>query len=108
MSDASEVSEPARAENQAEPNRAESIKYVAEFVDGPLEGTTEHRFLVDGQPEQRMTEIALVERTEAILWYVQQDSREVGGVLHVRYAFDAGDSDTLVGAADPDAETREI
>jgi hypothetical protein len=32
----------------------------------------------------------------------------VGGVLHVRYAFDADDSDTLVGAADPDSETREI
>jgi hypothetical protein len=103
MSDASEVSAPARAEHQAEPN-----KYVAEFVDGPLEGTTEHRFLVDGQPEQRMTQIALVERTEAILWYVQQDSRDVGGVLHVRYAFDADDSDTLVGAADPDAESREL
>jgi hypothetical protein len=103
MSDASEVSEPARAENQAEPN-----KYVAEFIDGPLEGTTEHRFLADGEPEQRLTQMALVERTEAILWYVQQDTRDVGGLLHVRYAFDAGDSDTLVGAADPDAESREL
>lgn len=103
MSDASQASEPARAENRAEPNR-----YVAEFVDGPLEGTTEHRYLVDGQPEQQVTQMALVERTEAILWYTAGESREVGGVLHVRYTFDAKDSDTLVGAADPDAETREL
>jgi hypothetical protein len=103
MSDASGASEAAPAQSQAEHR-----KYVAEFVDGPLEGTTEHRYLVDGKPEERMTQIALVERSEAILWYVQQDSRDVGGLLHVRYAFDAGDSDTLVGAADPDSETREI
>ena len=108
MSDASEVSEPAGAGNGAEPSPAEPRKYVAEFVDGPLEGTTEHRFLVEGRPEQRLTQMALVERTEAILWYAQQDSRDVGGVLHVRYGFDADDSDTLVGAADPDAESREL
>jgi hypothetical protein len=108
MSDASEVSEPARAENQAEPNRTVSTRYVAEYVDGPLEGTTEHRYLVDGKPEDRLTQIGLVDRTEAIFWYVAQDSRDVGGVQHVRYAFDAEDSDTLPGASDPDAETREL
>jgi hypothetical protein len=103
MSDASQVSEPARAEHQAEPNR-----YVAEYVDGPLEGTVEHRYLVDGQPEQEVTQLGLVDRSEAIFWYAARDSRDVGGVLHVRYAFDAKDSDTLPGAADPDAETREL
>jgi hypothetical protein len=108
MSDASEVSEPARAEDRADPNRAEFNKYVAEFVNGPQDGTVEHRFLVDGKPEERLTQLALVNRSEAILWYVAQDSRDVGGVLHVRYAFDADDSDTLAGSADPDAETREI
>jgi hypothetical protein len=108
MSDASQVSEPARAENQAAPNRAASTRYIAEYVDGPLEGTTEHRFLVDGEPEDRVTQIGLVDRSEAIFWYAARDSRDVGGVRHVRYAFDPDDSDTLPGAADPDAETREL
>jgi hypothetical protein len=107
MSDASEVSAPADADNLAQPNPS-GTRYVAEYLDGPLEGTTEHRFLVDGQPEERLTQMGLVDRTEALFWYVVQDSREVAGLLHVRYAFDAEDSDTLPGASDPDAETREL
>lgn len=99
MSDASEVSEPTRGE----PSR-----YVAEFVDGPLEGTTEHRFFVDGEPEQRLTQMGLVERTEVILWYRAQESRDIGGVLHVRYAFDRDGSDTLPGQADQDARSIEF
>jgi len=100
MSDASETSEPALAEH--------GKKYVAEFVDGPLEGTTEHRFLVDGQPEQHMTQMGLVERTEVILWYRAQESHDVGGVLHVRYSFDRDGSDTLPGQADQDARSKEL
>ena len=99
MSDASGAPEPARAE----PNR-----YVAEFVDGPLEGTTEHRFLVGGEHEEQLTEMGLVERTEVILWYRAQSTRDVGGVLHVRYAFDRDGSDTLPGQADQDARSIEI
>ena len=104
MSDASGVSKP----TGAEANPAEHRKYVAEFVDGPLEGTADHRYLVDGQPEQELTQMGLVERTEVILWYRAQDSRDVGGVLHVRYAFDRDDSDTLPGDADQDARSIEL
>ncbi len=107
MSDASEVSVPADAENRAQPEPSGN-RYVAEFVDGPLEGTTEHRFLVDGKPEERVTQMGLVDRTEALFWYSAQDSRDVAGLLHVKYAFDADESDTLPGASDPDAESREL
>jgi hypothetical protein len=108
MSDASEVSVPADAENRAQTHAPAANRYVAEYVDGPLEGTVEHRYLVDGKPEEQVTQLALVNRTEALHWYTAQDSREVAGLLHVRYAFDPQDSDTLPGSSDPDAETREL
>jgi hypothetical protein len=104
MSDASGASQPTSAEG----NHEEHAKYVAEFVDGPLEGTADHRYLVDGQPEQELTQMGLVEGTEVILWYRAQDSRDVGGVLHARYGFDRDDSDTLPGQADQDARSIEL
>ena len=58
-------------------------EYVAEFIDGPLEGDFEHRVLVGGKPERRVGMMAAV------------DEREVNGQLRVRFRFDADDSDPV-------------
>ena len=86
----------------------ESGKYVAEYLDGPLEGTTEHRFLQDGAPEQRVTQYALVDGTDAMFEYVAGETRELNGEQYVRYSFDAKDSDNLQGQADPNEESEHL
>jgi hypothetical protein len=87
---------------------AEPDRYVAEYLDGPLEGTTEHRYLVEGRPEQRVTQVALVDGTEALFDYVAGDSRQLNGEQYVQFRFDAKDSDTLQGQADRNAESRHL
>jgi hypothetical protein len=83
-------------------------KYVAEFLDGPLGGTTEHRFLEGGKPEERITQYALVDGTDAQFLYVAGATRELNGEQYVQYSFDADDSDPLQGQADPNEESRRL
>lgn len=91
------------SDTSSEPN-----KYVAEYLDGPLEGTTEHRYLEDGKPEARVTQYALVDGTDAQFEYVAGDTRELNGEQYVRYSFDQKDSDTLQGQADPNEESKQL
>lgn len=86
----------------------EPNKYVAEFLDGPLEGTTEHRFLEDGKPEAHITQYALVDGTDAMFEYVAGAARELNGEQFVQYSFDAKDSDPLQGQADTDDESKAL
>ncbi|MBW4040697.1 MAG: hypothetical protein HIU86_01015 [Acidobacteria bacterium] len=86
----------------------ESHKYVAEYLDGPLEGTTEHRFLEGGRPAERVTQYALVDGTDAMFEYVAGAKRELNGEQYVQYSFDAKDSDALQGQADPDEESKSL
>lgn len=83
-------------------------KYVAEYLDGPLEGTTEHRFLQDGAPEPRVTQYALVDGTDAMFEYVAGERRELNGEQYVQYSFDSKDSDNLQGQADPNEESEHL
>jgi hypothetical protein len=87
---------------------SEPAKYVAEYLDGPLEGTTEHRFLQDGAPEPRITQYALVDGTDAMFEYVAGEPRTLNGEQFVRYTFDAEDSDNLQGQADPNEESEHV
>ncbi|HEV7623300.1 MAG TPA: hypothetical protein VGO26_04135 [Amnibacterium sp.] len=87
---------------------AEPDRYVAEYLDGPLGGTAEHRYLIDGQPEQRLTQVALVDGTEALFDYVAGESRELNGERYVQFRFDPNDSDMLQGQADQNEESRHI
>jgi hypothetical protein len=91
------------SDTSSEPN-----KYVAEYLDGPLAGTTEHRFLEDGKPEERVTQYALVDGTDAQFDYVVSSTRELNGEQFVSYSFDAKDSDPLQGQADPNEESNHI
>jgi hypothetical protein len=74
--------------------------YIAEFIDGPLEGRSERRVLVDGRHEQRLPMIVAVEGLESTLWYEAVEPRDVNGELQVSYRFDAPDSDPI----EPDTE----
>lgn len=70
-------------------------QYVAEFIDGPLEGEFDHRALVGGKAETRVGMVAAVDGLESLFWYNAVDEREVGGQLRVRFSFDADDSDPV-------------
>jgi hypothetical protein len=87
---------------------AEPRKYVAEYAGGPLDGQTEHRFLVDGQPEERLAQLALVDGTEAMFDYVAGERRELNGETYVTFTFDPDLSDNLQGQADPNEESRHL
>ncbi|WP_375390012.1 hypothetical protein [uncultured Amnibacterium sp.] len=87
---------------------SEPAKYVAEYLDGPLEGTTEHRYLENGAPEPRVTQYALVDGTDAMFEYVAGDTRTLNGEQFVRYSFDAKDSDPLQGQANANEESKQI
>lgn len=78
-------------------------QYVAEFVDGPMAGMAERRYMVGGKVEDRINAVALVDGIEALLWYVAGEERTVAGVKHVSFAFDAPDSDSV--ESDPEQES---
>ncbi|MFC6355292.1 hypothetical protein [Luethyella okanaganae] len=80
----------------------QSVLYIAEFIDGPLEGETERRVLLGGTFEERVGMVAAVEGLESLFWYNAIDSREVQGQLHVRYRFDRGDSDPVEASEEND------
>lgn len=72
---------------------AENVVYIAEFIDGPLEGQTDTRVLLRGKHSGRISMLAAVGGMESLFWYDEVDKRDVQGRLHVRYRFDAGESD---------------
>ncbi|KQQ95080.1 hypothetical protein ASF62_00535 [Leifsonia sp. Leaf325] len=71
------------------------VSYIAEFTDGPLEGEVETRILIGGAAEKRIGMVAAVDGLESLFWYDAGEEREVNDQLHVRYSFDAGDSDPV-------------
>lgn len=83
----------------------ENVPYVAEFVDGPLEGRVDKFLLIDGKHSPRISMVAAVNSIESLFWYDEVDFREVQGQRHVRYSFDSGDSDPV--AVDPDEDLGE-
>jgi hypothetical protein len=72
-----------------------AAQYVAEFIDGPLEGEFERRVLVGGKPESRVGMVAAVDGLESLFWYNAVDERQVNGQLRVRFRFDADGSDPV-------------
>lgn len=78
-------------------------EYIVEYVDGPLAGTAERRYLVGGAVDDRISAVAAVEGLESLFWYVAGEQRTVGSEVHVSYRFDAPDSDPV--EVDKDAES---
>ncbi len=79
---------------------ADNVEYIVEYSDGPLEGESDRRVLVRGKYDERISAVAAVEGIESVFRYNALDSREIQGQLHVRYGFDASDSDPF--ESDPD------
>jgi len=82
------------------PDRA-NVVYIAEFIDGPLEGQIDSRVLVRGKHDARISMLAAVDGIESLFWYDEVDERDVNGQLRVRYAFDASDSDPIESSDEP-------
>ena len=78
-------------------------EYIVEYADGPLAGTAERRYLVDGKVDERIGAVAAVEGLESLFWYVAGEERTVNGEKYVSYHFDAPDSDPV--EADKDEES---
>lgn len=72
-----------------------STEYVAEFIDGPLEGESQHRTFLDGDYEKELDMYVAVEGLPSLLHYVMTTSRQVGDTLFVSYRFDPKDSDPI-------------
>lgn len=70
-------------------------EYLAEFVDGPLEGEFDHRALVGGKTESRVGMVAAVEGLESLFWYDRIEEREVDGGWRARFRFDPAGSDPV-------------
>jgi hypothetical protein len=80
----------------------QEVFYTAEFIDGPLEGQVDSRVLVQGAHDSRISMVSLVEGIETLFWYDEVDERDVQGRIHVRYRFDAKDSDPYVPEDQPE------
>ncbi|WP_127793644.1 hypothetical protein [Agromyces sp. LHK192] len=79
---------------------AETGEYLAEFIDGPLEGEFERRALVGGASEERLARVAAVDGLESLFWYDRVDQVDGDEGIHARFRFDPGDSDPV--EFDPD------
>lgn len=90
--------------SDAQPAARATKEYVAEFLDGPFAGRVEHRVLIDGKHEHEISEMASVDGSERLYWYLAEDSREIQGIPHVHYRWDARDSD-LVQRDDTDIDS---
>jgi len=75
--------------------------YIAEFIDGPLEGQIDSRALVRGKHAPRISMVAAVAGLESVFWYDEVDERDMNGQRRVRYAFDKGESDPVEAEEDP-------
>ena len=78
-------------------------RYVAEFVDGPFAGRVEHRVLTDGRHQDEISEIADFGGQDRLFFYVAGETREIEGVLHVKYTEDRRDSDPVQGNNEVDS-----
>lgn len=70
-----------------------ATEYIVEYIDGPLVGTADRRYLIGGKYDETVSGYAAIDGIESQFEYKAVDTREVQGQLHVRYTFDAPDSD---------------
>ncbi|KZC93919.1 MULTISPECIES: hypothetical protein [Clavibacter] len=79
------------------------VRYLAVFADGPLEGTTETRVLVDGGHDETISTLSAVEGKEALFQYRAGEVTEVAGEKRVTYSFVADGSDDVLGEGDDES-----
>ena len=74
-------------------------EYIVEYADGPLVGTSERRYLVDGKVDERIGAIAAVEGLESTFWYVAGEEREFNGEKYVMETGLVADLEARLSAA---------
>ncbi|MBT1636496.1 hypothetical protein BFL36_10660 [Clavibacter michiganensis] len=79
------------------------VRYLAVFADGPLEGTTETRVLVDGAHDETISTLSAVEGKESLFQYRAGEVTEVAGEKRVTYSFVADGSDDVLGEGDDES-----
>lgn len=77
-------------------------EYIVEYLDGPLRGGYDRRYLVSGEPDARLSAVAAVEGVESTFWYDAVERSALGDRLLVRYRFDAAHSDSTEADAEDD------
>lgn len=70
-------------------------EYIVEYVDGPLEGQTDRRLLIDGKYDEQVTALVNVQGIDTTLWYRALGSRMVVDQQQVRYRFERSESDPV-------------
>jgi hypothetical protein len=86
----------------AKPTLAHGDQYIVIFSGGPSDGQTDRRISTDGSWDDAITVLAAEAGHEAMINYDATSWRDVGGVYHVTYTFDAGDSEAVEDPADRD------
>ncbi|MCU1545162.1 MAG: oligoribonuclease [Homoserinimonas sp.] len=84
----------------AKPTLAHGTEYVVLFSGGPSDGQTNRRISTDGSWDEEITVLAEAAGHETMINYDVSSWHEVGGVYHVTYTFDAGDSEEVEDPAD--------
>ncbi|QEE61508.1 oligoribonuclease [Salinibacterium sp. dk2585] len=86
----------------SKPTLAHGDEYIVIYSGGPSDGQTDRRISTDGSWDDSLTVLASEGGIESMMNYDATSWREVGGVYHVTYTFDPGDSDELEDPIDRD------
>jgi hypothetical protein len=86
----------------SKPTLAKGDEYIVIYSGGPSDGQTDRRIATDSTWDATLTVLASEAGNEGLINYDATSWREVGGVVHVTYTFDEGDSEQIEDPADRD------
>ncbi|MBF0672908.1 MAG: oligoribonuclease [Salinibacterium sp.] len=86
----------------SKPTLVHGDEYIVIYSGGPSDGQTDRRISTDGTWDESLTVIASEGGIESMMNYDATSWREVGGVYHVTYTFDPGDSEEVEDPIDRD------
>lgn len=79
----------------AKPTLAHGDEYIVIYSGGPSDGQTDRRISTDGSWDDELTVLAAEAGNETLINYNATSWREVGGVYHVTYNYDASESEEV-------------
>lgn len=79
----------------AKPTLAHGDEYIVIYSGGPSDGQTDRRISTDGSWDDELTVLAAEAGNETLINYNATSWREVGGVYHVTYSYDASESEEV-------------
>jgi len=88
--------------SDAKPTLARGDEYIVIYSGGPSDGQTDRRISTDGSWDDELTVLAAEAGNETLINYDATSWREVGGVYHVTYVYDAGESEAVEDPEDRD------